>query len=122
MDPRSMTAATTWGTAMDTMTKKPTAENRGTKKAIEPAHGTATLTLRINGTEYALWKVPCQQADLAACYELKKKGSSARYHVSEHAHGAECTCGDFTFRRNHLDDCGCKHIRALAVFGLITNH
>lgn len=98
----------------------PTATQTTTaRKPVAPAHGTASLTLRINDSEYALWKVPAHEAGVTACYELKKKGSSDRYHVSEHAHGAECTCGDWTFRRNHLDPAGCKHIKALAVFGLI---
>lgn len=93
-----------------------------TKKPVEPAHGTATLTLTISGTAYALWKVPPDKPDVTVCYELKKRGSAARYHVSQHEHGCECTCGDWTFRRNHLDPNGCKHIKSLALFGLIENH
>jgi hypothetical protein len=88
-------------------------------RTAPPARGTTSLTLRINDAEYSLWKVPAQAGDVTACYELKKRGSPDRYHVSQHDHGAECTCGDFVFRRNHIDNRGCKHIRSLTVFGLI---
>lgn len=96
---------------------------RKPKSAAQPSHGFARLTLHINQSEYALWKVPVAAGSAAtACYELKKRGSSDRYHVSQHDYGCECTCGDWTFRRNHIDVLGCKHIKSLAAFGLVDNH
>jgi hypothetical protein len=91
-------------------------------RTVKPAHGVTSLTLTINDGRYAVWKIPVAAGTASECFELKKKGSSDRYHVSQHAYGVECTCGDFIFRRNHIDEGGCKHVRALAVFGLVTNH
>ena len=51
--------------------------------------------------------------DVGRIFHLEKSDGDS-YDVSEHAHGAECTCPDFECRRRGLDSLGCKHIRSLA--------
>jgi hypothetical protein len=63
--------------------------------------------------------IPCGDPSAALqCIELKKSDGT-RYHVSQHAHGSECTCPDWVFSRDGIDPAGCKHIRALEAFGLV---
>ena len=93
-------------------------------KYVKPASGTCRLLLRINETDYTVKLVPCE-GGAQKCYELVKRYDARnpmdKYHVSQHAHGCECTCADFVMRRNHADPAGCKHIKALVTFAMIVN-
>ncbi len=51
-------------------------------------------------------------------YRLSKD-DGLRYDVTETAYGASCDCPDFIFRRDGLDPEGCKHVRALRMYGLV---
>ncbi|HEU5116418.1 MAG TPA: hypothetical protein VFT74_07035 [Isosphaeraceae bacterium] len=51
-------------------------------------------------------------------YRLSKE-DGLRYDVTETAYGASCDCPDFIFRRDGLDPQGCKHVRALRMYGLV---
>ncbi len=85
---------------------------------VKPARGTCRLTLAINGAPYRVGPVTCDPSAALRCYE-PRKADGAAYHVSQHGHGAECTCPDFVYRRDGIDPAGCKHVKALAAFGLI---
>jgi hypothetical protein len=82
--------------------------------------GTASMTLRINGAAYGVRRVACPDRPTALeCFALRKAGSAETHHVSRHADGCCCTCGDFIYRREHLDPRGCKHIKSLVAFGFL---
>ena len=86
---------------------------------VKPAHGTARLTLTINGVSYAVRPLaPDAGSGVSRAYRLRKADGTA-YVVSQHAHGAHCECGDFCWRHDGINSLGCKHIRSLAAVGLI---
>ena len=89
-----------------------------TRKPARTPHGTCRLTLTINEAAYAVKPVPCDPTAALKCYELRK-ADGERYHVSRHAHGIECTCPDFIFRRDGLTAEPCKHGAALIALGLL---
>ncbi|AGA26047.1 hypothetical protein Sinac_1669 [Singulisphaera acidiphila DSM 18658] len=82
-----------------------------------PQH-TVRMTLTINTTTYEVEPVPCDPGTALQCFALRKSNQVV-YHVSRHDHGAECTCADFEFNRNHRDPLGCKHIRAMVAIGVL---
>lgn len=86
------------------------------RRTVRTPHGTARLTLHINGASYSLR--PIDSPDGRAF--LIRKPDGTRYHVAETTHGLACDCGDFTWHRDGLDRDGCKHIRALVAVGLLT--
>jgi hypothetical protein len=88
------------------------------RRCIKPARGTCRLTLVINGTPYRIKPVACDPSAALRCYGIRKPDGTT-YHVSQHAHGAECTCPDWIYSRDGIDPAGCKHIRSMATFGLI---
>ncbi len=80
---------------------------------------TRTYGLRIKGHNYVVLRSPLPPAsDVELCYALVKRRGRT-YFISKHRWGCECTCGDFEFRRNHLDHRGCKHILALLQWGFL---
>jgi hypothetical protein len=83
------------------------------------ARDVCSLTLSIAGTKYRVKPVRCDlHSGASRCFELVKRDGE-QYHVSQHAHGAECTCADFEYR--HRDNgSSCKHLRALSAFGIVT--
>lgn len=89
-----------------------------TRKPPATPRGTCRLTLTINGTGYGVKPLPCPPEAARQCFELRK-GDGTTYHVSRHDHGAECTCGDFVYHRDGIDEQGCKHIRSLVAVGLL---
>jgi hypothetical protein len=76
-----------------------------------------TLTLGIAAALYRIRIIPCETT-AQKCYELRKPDGT-KYHVSQHITGPECTCGDYEFRRKNVDPAGCKHVKALVMFGMI---
>jgi hypothetical protein len=86
--------------------------------AVRPARGSCRLTLTINRKTYDVRPIPCQAFGAVKAYRLRKADGPV-YAVVQMVHGAECDCPDFVFRRDGLDPAGCKHVRALAVLGLI---
>lgn len=88
-------------------------------RRVRPAHGVCRLSLAINGTLYQVRPVECHPSAALRCYALSKADGTA-YHVSQHVHGPECDCPDFVFHRDGIDPAGCKHVKALAVFGMVT--
>lgn len=89
---------------------------------------TTGLDLRINGVGYSVKLVPpvqIEDEDVARCLILTKRGpdgtkTDTQYECSETMWGNTCTCGDWTFRRAENDPKGCKHIKALVVWGLMS--
>lgn len=47
------------------------------------------------------------------------KDDGTIYDAVETAHGPECDCADFIFRRDGIDPDGCKHLKALIRHGLL---
>jgi len=92
---------------------------RRDRKIIRPAHGVARLTLHINGTSYALRRIPADPSIALKAFRLRKADGTA-YYVAATEHGPVCDCPDFTFHRDGIDPAGCKHIRALAAVGLMS--
>jgi hypothetical protein len=88
------------------------------RKPARPAHGTCRLTLTINGTTYALRRIPCAPGAARRAFRLRKANGTT-YHVAATVHGAVCDCPDFTFHRDGIDPQGCKHVKALSVVGLM---
>lgn len=76
------------------------------------------MVLAINERRYRVRPISCDPAAAHRCYELRKDDETA-YYVSQHLHGPECDCPDFVFHRDGLDPGGCKHIKALAAFGMV---
>lgn len=76
------------------------------------------LTLTIRDTAYTLRPARNDANHPGRAWRLGKADGAA-YHVAETAHGPTCDCPDWTFRREHLDPLGCKHIRALRAMRLI---
>ena len=68
--------------------------------------------MEVNGQSYDLTVFKAEAPDVGRIFHLEK-ASGDSYDVSEHAHGAECTCPDFEMRRRGLDSLGCKHVRSL---------
>src|SRR5690349_3436173 len=95
-----------------------TASKPATRHPIRPAHGVCRLTLTLNGARYAVRPVRCDREAALRCYSLRK-ADGTQYNVAQTIHGAECDCPDFAFHRDGVDPNGCKHIRALAVLGML---
>jgi hypothetical protein len=95
---------------MNTMTQ--------TRRKVKPAHGTARLTLAINGTTYTLRRIPCDPSAALRPWRLRKADGTS-YNVGVTEFGPTCDCPDFTFHRDGIDPAGCKHVKALAAVGLM---
>lgn len=79
-------------------------------------HEMAAKSIRIRGKVY--WVRELHTESDVLCFEISGLRGNT-YHVAQHSHGPECTCADFTMRRDGNDPRGCKHIRALVDEGLI---
>lgn len=93
-------------------------QDQSKPRRVNPAHGSVKMTVAINGTPYTVIPIVSQDPAVTRCYELRKE-RGGHYHVSQHPHGAECTCPDFEFNRKHRDPEGCKHVRSLQAFGMV---
>jgi hypothetical protein len=88
------------------------------RKAPKPATGRAGLTLRINGQNYKV--VPIRDQDFGAIRAFRLTKPDGEFHdVSHQVYGHDCSCGDFVFRRDGIDESGCKHIKAAVAVGLL---
>ena len=76
------------------------------------------LVLTIDRTAYSVGRLACDEAIAARAFRLRKADGTP-YDVKQTPFGPECDCPDFIFRRDGLDPDGCKHIQALAAYGLI---
>ena len=74
--------------------------------------------LRINGRCYRVRPIRPEGFGVHRAFRLTKDDGTA-YDVSHQIQGTECTCGDFVFRRDGLDEGGCKHIKAARACGLL---
>ena len=89
-----------------------------TRRPVKPTRNVCRLTLAINGTAYAVLPLrPCPDVAIQAVRLTKDDGT--RYDAARTAHGLECSCPDFVFRRDGKDPRGCKHLRALTACGLL---
>jgi hypothetical protein len=104
---------------MTTVHQPPPPVKPPARKPARPPHGTARLTLAINGTCYGVHPVSAHAFAALKVYRLRKADGTA-YHVSQQAYGCECECGDFVFHRAGLDQAGCKHVKALIAVGLLS--
>ncbi|SRR5579883_3672025 len=95
---------------MPTLTRKP--------RKVKPASGTTTLTLGINGAAYQVLRLHPHPEVAALAFRLRKQDGES-YDVALTAHGAECSCPDFTFHRDGKDPSGCKHVKALRAWSLL---
>jgi hypothetical protein len=90
-----------------------------TPRTIRPAHGTARLTLHLNGTAYAVRLLTTDPASGCTRLVRLRKADGVEYHVSRHAGGPECSCPDWIFSREGLSYGPCKHIAGLMAVGLL---
>jgi hypothetical protein len=95
---------------------KPKAEPKPVP-APKPATGKCGLTLRINGVPYKVRKLDAEFGRVRAFRLAKPDGEF--HDVIDGLYGAECSCGDFVFRRDGIDPAGCKHVKACRATGLI---
>ena len=84
-----------------------------------PAGRGTHLFLTINETAYAVRRIGCDPFIASRAFRLMK-ADGTNYDVVQTPFGPECDCPDFTYRRDGIDPAGCKHVQALAGFGLIT--
>ncbi len=76
------------------------------------------LVLAIDPMLYQVRPLPCDPLIAHRAFRLRKPDGTI-YDVVETAHGPECDCPDFIFRRDGIDPAGCKHIQALIASGMI---
>jgi hypothetical protein len=88
-----------------------------TRTPPKPATGRCSLALRINGVKYLVKPLPVDFGGLKAFRLTKPDGEF--HDILRDVHGPSCTCGDFVFRRDGIDEAGCKHIRASRACGLL---
>ena len=103
---------------MSTLPRAPRAHQSGTRKPRPPVHGTARLTLFVNGTAYNVRPIAVDPSLASQAYRLRKADGTT-YTVAMTEYGGSCTCGDYVFHRDGLDPTGCKHIKAMIAVGLI---
>jgi hypothetical protein len=90
----------------------------GTDWPARPTHGTARLSLFINGTAYHVRQLSTDALTAIKAFRLRKFDGT-EYDIAHTVHGITCDCPDFTFKREGIDPEGCKHIKALVACGLI---
>jgi hypothetical protein len=100
-----------------TTTRNRTKTSKPAPKAPAPVSGRCSLTLKINGVPYRVRKLDPEFGRHRAFRLTKRDGDF--HDVIDGLYGAECTCGDFVFRRDGLDPTGCKHVKACRACGLI---
>jgi hypothetical protein len=76
------------------------------------------LFLIINQTVYRVRAVRCDPKTAVRAFRLNKPDGTL-YDVEQTHFGNQCDCPDFIFRRDGLDPCGCKHVKALVAEGLL---
>jgi hypothetical protein len=75
------------------------------------------LFLSIRDHWYRVEPLETEPQDRA--YRLSKDDGQ-RYDVTESVYGPTCDCPDFIYRRDGIDPKGCKHVRALRLYGLVS--
>ena len=85
---------------------------------MKPPHGTASLTLTINGVHYLIRLNEAHPGVARKAWRLTKADGTT-YDVGIREFGTECSCGDFNFRRQQRGQ-QCKHIRAMVAVGLLS--
>jgi hypothetical protein len=91
--------------------------DRPIKPAPKPTTGKCGLTLSINGQRYKVRPLPADFGGIKAFRITKEDGDF--HDISRHVHGVECTCANFIWRRDGIDERGCKHVRSFKALGLI---
>lgn len=92
---------------------------KATRRARTPASDTCRLAITIRDIPYSLRPAENDANHPMRAWTLRKLDGT-HYTVAETPDGATCDCADWVMRREHLDPRGCKHIRALRVFGLVS--
>src|SRR5262249_10332115 len=94
-----------------------------TPRPVGPAHGTARLTLTVNGTDYRVRPLAVEDlgCGVRRAFRLRKEGGMDAHTVCELIEGpVSCDCGDYVWRRDGQRELGpCKHGAALVVLGLL---
>jgi hypothetical protein len=80
-------------------------------------HGTARLTLTVNGIAYDLRPLDPHPGVARKAWRLTT-GDGATYDVATTEYGIECSCGSFIFVRQRRGE-ACKHGLALKAVGLL---
>jgi hypothetical protein len=76
------------------------------------------MAISIDGTHYSV-EMLAPALGATKAYRFRKVGGDEAVHdLDETAYGASCSCGDFVFRHDGLDDLGCKHLRGARAMGL----
>jgi hypothetical protein len=95
------------------------------KLQFRPRHGTARLTLTLNGQPYGVSPIPITpdtDESVTKAFEVRSP-RGGRYHVAQTSDGITCDCPDYVFHRADYDPAhvgrGCKHILALVSVGLL---
>jgi hypothetical protein len=89
---------------------------KGTPKPTPPPDRTG-LSIQIRETWYRVVRLRVQDPDVTKCLRLRKPDGTT-YDVHTDQHGAHCTCGDGTFRKEGTAEL-CKHAKALRAWGVI---
>jgi hypothetical protein len=93
---------------MATMTReRAPVKAKAPRKPSKPTHGTCRLTLAINGTTYTVKPIVVEGDACHKAFRLRKPDGTV-YDVAQHAHGHECTCPDFIWNRDGLDNGTCN--------------
>src|SRR4051812_33207480 len=93
-------------------------QTKPARKAKTPPT-TVRFTLAIGDSTYAVRPLAVGPGSGLSKLIRLRKDDGAVHHVSRHAHGCECDCPDFVYRREGRDPRGCRHIRALVSVGLV---
>jgi hypothetical protein len=88
------------------------------RKVIKPVTGRCGLTIRINGERYKVAPIRDECFGTIRAFRFTKPDGDF-HDVSHQVYGHDCSCGDFVFRRDGIDESGCKHIKAAVAVGLL---
>jgi hypothetical protein len=83
-----------------------------------PVVGACRLYLRIGGTSYGLSRLDRPALAVLEGWRLRKPDGTA-YDVARTEQGTTCDCPDFAWRRDGIEEDGCKHIVGLKAVGLL---
>jgi hypothetical protein len=83
-----------------------------------PRAGVCRLYLRIGGTSYVLRRLDRSALAVLEGWRLIKPDGTA-YDVARTEHGCTCDCPDYAWRRDGVEEDGCKHVVSLKAVGLL---
>lgn len=88
------------------------------KKYRVNADGSMTISIDDDEKTYDVAALDPSPEVGSPAYRLTKRDGSGSHDVILTAHGPECSCGDFNFRRRN-EKIACKHIETLRARGFL---